>query len=57
MKKKYYLSPNIEVCHIQTTAIMATSAEPVSIEVENGEDYEGEFRAKSSVFVLWDEDE
>lgn len=58
MEKKYYTSPAVEVCRVQTTDIMATSSgKDMYIEMEIAEEeFNGEFRTKQGFFDTWEEE-
>ena len=59
MKKLAYITPDIKVRQIESTAIMAASGEEdtISIEVDKDNTYDGTFRSKQNTSSLWDDEE
>lgn len=60
MRKSTYMTPDIKVRQIETTALMAASGEEQNISidvVDSNNTYEGTFHSKQHTTGLWDEEE
>lgn len=60
MRKSTYITPDIKIRQIETTALMAASGEEQNISidvVDSNSTFDGPFRSKQHTTGLWDEEE